>query len=61
MAEEVVADGGDTGMLAEKLEREDRQEMALAEVPEEAVVRYRRLCPMEGNSAGLHRYVAKRA
>ena len=60
MAEDVVTEGGDTKALAEKLEAEDRREMESADVPEEAVVRYRRLCPMEGNSAGLHRYVLKR-
>ncbi len=61
MAQEVVAGGGDTAALAAMLEAEDRLEMEHAVVPEDAVVRYRRLCPMEGNSAGLYRYVAKRA
>ena len=61
MAGDVVAEGGDSKALASKLESEDRREMESANVPEEAMVRYRRLCPMEGNSAGLHRFVAKRA
>jgi hypothetical protein len=30
--------------------------MEASGVPGEAVARYRRLCPMEGNSAGLYRY-----
>ncbi len=61
MAERVVSEGGDTSALAEMLETADQLEMESATVPEEAVARYRRLCPMEGNSAGLHRYCSKRA
>ena len=34
----------------------DQDEMAASGVPAEAVARYRRLCPMEENSAGLFRY-----
>ena len=60
-AERVVAEGGDTSALAEMLEATDQLEMERVAVPDEAVVRYRRLCPMEGNSAGLHRYCSIQA
>jgi len=55
-AQRVVAEGGDRKVLAAELESIDQREMEAAAVPAEAVVRYRKLCPMEGNSAGLFRY-----
>ena len=56
IARRVVADGGDRAALGRELEELDDGEMAASAVPPEAVVRYRRLCPMEENSAGLFRY-----
>ncbi len=61
MAERVVAEGGDHKALAAALEAADDVEMESSGVPADAVVRYRRLCPMEGNSAGLFRYCSLRA
>jgi len=55
-AERVIAEGGDPKVLAAELETADDLEMEAAGVPADAVARYQRLCPMEGNSAGLFRY-----
>ena len=60
-ADRVVAEGGDTGDLGAALEAADDLEMEAVGVPADAVVRYRRLCPMEGNSAGLYRYCSLKA
>jgi glyoxylase-like metal-dependent hydrolase (beta-lactamase superfamily II) len=56
IARRVVSDGGDHAALGVELERIDDAEMEASSVPPEAVTRYRRLCPMEENSAGLFRY-----
>ena len=61
IAEEVVAGGGGRDRLGEALLELDEAEIAAESLPEETVARYRRLCPMVENSAGLYRYVAKRA
>ena len=55
-AVQIVADGGDQVALAARLEEIDQRDMAAAEVPAEAVERYKRLCPMDGSSYGLFRY-----
>jgi glyoxylase-like metal-dependent hydrolase (beta-lactamase superfamily II) len=55
-ARRVVAGGGDRAALGAELLALDQREMEASGVPGEAVARYRRLCPMEGNSAGLFRY-----
>ena len=60
-AQRVVAEGGDRKVLASELERIDQREMEAVAVPAEAVERYRKLCPMEGNSAGLFRYCSGQA
>jgi len=56
IARRVVAGGGDRAALGAELLALDEHEMAASGVPAEAVARYRRLCPMEENSAGLFRY-----
>jgi glyoxylase-like metal-dependent hydrolase (beta-lactamase superfamily II) len=56
VARRVVADGGDRSTLGAELEELDNREMEASKVPPEAVMRYRRLCPMKENSAGLFRY-----
>jgi glyoxylase-like metal-dependent hydrolase (beta-lactamase superfamily II) len=55
----VVAEGGDAEILAATLLELDEQEMEAASVPEHAIARYRQLCPMDGNSAGLFRFVVQ--
>jgi glyoxylase-like metal-dependent hydrolase (beta-lactamase superfamily II) len=60
IAERVVAAGGDREQLGAKLLELDEAEIADAKLAEEDVARYRRLCPMVENSAGLYRYVVKR-
>jgi glyoxylase-like metal-dependent hydrolase (beta-lactamase superfamily II) len=60
IAERVVEEGGDTAELGSALERLDDVEMNESRVSPEAVERYRRLCPMRENSAGLLRYCATR-
>ncbi|HSN54214.1 MAG TPA: MBL fold metallo-hydrolase [Candidatus Sulfomarinibacteraceae bacterium] len=61
VAERVVAEGGGRDRLGEALLELDEAEIAAESLPEETVARYRRLCPMVENSAGLYRYIAKRA
>lgn len=56
IARRVVAEGGDRAVLGRELEELDDGEIEAASVPPETVMRYRRLCPMEENSAGLFRY-----
>ncbi|MCU0234174.1 MAG: MBL fold metallo-hydrolase [Thermoanaerobaculales bacterium] len=56
IARRVVAAGGDRAALGAELLALDEREMAASGVPAEAVARYRRLCPMEENSAGLFRF-----
>ena len=61
IAERIVAEGGSREELGEALLALDESEISAASLPDETVARYRRLCPMVENSAGLFRYVAKRA
>ncbi len=61
MAEIVISTGGDWEDVGLELAVVDAREMEEAGVPEEAVVRYRQLCPMKENSAGLFRYCSKKA
>jgi hypothetical protein len=56
VASGVVSNGGDKNALGVELERMDDEEMQSSLVPPEAVVRYRRLCPVKESSAGLFRY-----
>jgi len=56
VARRVVAEGGDRETLGTELRALDEAEMAAAEVPIEAVERYRRLCPVKESSTGLYRY-----
>lgn len=56
IARRIVAEGGDREALGAALAEEDEREMANAKVPAEAVVRYRKLCPVKESSAGLYRY-----
>jgi len=60
VAEKVVSDGGSREDLGGALLEIDEKELAADALPEETVERYRRLCPMPENSAGLYRYVQKR-
>lgn len=60
LAEKSVAVGDDVKSLAADILELDEREMQAASVPEEAVARYRHLCPMDGNSAGLFRYCSRR-
>lgn len=59
VAQRVVSNGGDHKALGAELEQIDDVEMEASSVPAEAVMRYRRLCPMEENSAGLFRYCSQ--
>jgi glyoxylase-like metal-dependent hydrolase (beta-lactamase superfamily II) len=56
IARRVVAEGGDREALGRELRALDEAEMDVAEVPEEAIERYRRLCPVKESSTGLYRY-----
>jgi glyoxylase-like metal-dependent hydrolase (beta-lactamase superfamily II) len=58
-ARRIVAEGGDTAALGAALLEADEAEMEALAVPPETVARYRRLCPMKENSAGLYRYCTK--
>jgi glyoxylase-like metal-dependent hydrolase (beta-lactamase superfamily II) len=58
VARRVVAEGGDRDALGTELRALDEAEMEAAEVPADAVERYRRLCPVKESSTGLYRYCA---
>lgn len=60
IAEATVADGGSREDLAGKLQALDESELAVESLPDDIIARYRHLCPMLENSAGLYRYVSKR-
>jgi len=60
IAEKTVADGGSREDLAGSLAALDEEEVAAEGLAEDIVARYRHLCPMAENSAGLYRYVKKR-
>jgi glyoxylase-like metal-dependent hydrolase (beta-lactamase superfamily II) len=60
VAEKIVADGGSREDLGAALLALDTGEIAAQSLPDDVVARYRHLCPMVENSAGLYRYVAKR-
>jgi glyoxylase-like metal-dependent hydrolase (beta-lactamase superfamily II) len=59
-ARRVVSNGGDTEVLGVELERMDDEEMEHSSVPPDAKTRYRQLCPMKENSAGLFRYCSRK-
>ena len=59
VARQVVGEGGDTAALGARLEDLDNREMKASNMSAEITGLYRKMCPMEGNSAGLHRYVTK--
>ena len=61
IAEKTVADGGSREDLAGALQTLDEKEIAAESLADDIVARYRHLCPMAENSAGLYRYVVKRA
>jgi glyoxylase-like metal-dependent hydrolase (beta-lactamase superfamily II) len=61
IAETIVADGGRRADLARALQALEDAELGAEGLPQEIVERYRHLCPMPENSAGLYRYVVKRA
>jgi len=56
IARRVVAEGGDREVLGAELKVLDEREMASADIPAEAIERYRRLCPVKESSTGLYRY-----
>ncbi len=60
IAEAIAADGGSRKDLAGALETLDEGELAAESLSGDIVARYRHLCPMPENSAGLYRYVVKR-
>lgn len=61
VAERVVADGGERTDVGDELQALEDAELAEEGLPDDTVERYRRLCPMPENSAGLYRYVVKRS
>lgn len=61
LAEQVVADGGDRKDLAASLDALEEGEIAAENLRDDILERYRRLCPMPENSAGLYRWAKKRA
>jgi glyoxylase-like metal-dependent hydrolase (beta-lactamase superfamily II) len=60
IATRVVDEGGDRAVLGAELLALDEREMEAEGVAADVVERYRRLCPMEENSAGLYRYCVQR-
>lgn len=60
IAETIEADGGSRDDLAGSLATLEDDEIAAEGLTPDIVERYRRLCPMAENSAGLYRYVKKR-
>jgi glyoxylase-like metal-dependent hydrolase (beta-lactamase superfamily II) len=60
IAEATVAKGGSREDLAGALKILDEKELAAEVLPDDIIARYRHLCPMPENSAGLYRYVSKR-
>jgi glyoxylase-like metal-dependent hydrolase (beta-lactamase superfamily II) len=61
IAEQTVAAAGTRMDLAGALKALDEKEITTEDLPEDTVERYRRLCPMAENSAGLYRWASKRA
>jgi glyoxylase-like metal-dependent hydrolase (beta-lactamase superfamily II) len=61
IAEAIVADGGSRKDLAGALQALDEKELGAESLSDDIVARYRHLCPMPENSAGLYRYVSKRS
>ena len=60
-ADIIISTGGDWEDLGLELAVIDAREMKETGVSEGAEMRYRRLCPMKENSAGLFRYCKKKA
>ena len=60
IAERTLAENGSREDLAGALGVLDEEEIAAESMPEDTVERYRRLCPMAENAAGLFRYAKKR-
>ena len=61
IAEKTVTQGGSRDDLGNALLVIDDGEIAAESLPEETVARYRRLCPIVENAAGLFRYAKKRS
>jgi len=61
IAETILADGGGRADLAAALQALEDGELGAEGLAQDIVQRYRHLCPMPENSAGLYRYVAKGA
>lgn len=59
LAEKVVGDGGSREDLADSLGVLEEDEIAAENLREDILERYRRLCPMPENSAGLYRWATK--
>ncbi len=60
IAERTLAEDNGATTVAEAVLALDEAEMAESTVPPGAIDRYRKLCPMEANAAGLERYCRKR-
>jgi glyoxylase-like metal-dependent hydrolase (beta-lactamase superfamily II) len=60
LAEKTVSEGGSREDLGDALLAMDEAEISVRSLPADTVARYRRLCPMVENSAGLFRYLQKR-
>jgi len=59
IARDAATRKADVGQLSAELLELDEREMSANETPKEAAQRYRHLCPMDANAAGLLRFVAK--
>ena len=59
VTERAVGAGGDSAAVAAAILGLDEAEIAEASVPAAVLERYRKLCPMEANAAGLERYCRK--
>ena len=60
VTEAVLKSGGDSAAVAAAVIEEDRREIEQTSMAPDALERYRELCPMDANSAGLERYCRKK-
>ncbi len=60
ITERTLGEGGDSAALAAAIEQIDEAEMMESSVSDSVLERYRKLCPMDANVAGLERYFRKR-
>jgi glyoxylase-like metal-dependent hydrolase (beta-lactamase superfamily II) len=58
LAQKMIRDGGKLEHLADRLRSLDDDDLRKTNATQEMIDRYRRLCPMRDNAAGLYRYAS---